>query len=57
MEPRDELGTGDDEQLVAPLQVGTAEVVGAEAGSLDAGAHGPVVDDDPFTGGGEEVAH
>ncbi len=57
VEPRDELGPGDHEQLVAALEVGAAEVVGGEAGGLDAGAHGAVVDDDPFTGGVEEVAH
>ncbi len=57
VEAGDELGSGDHEQLVAALEVGPAEVVGGEAGGLDAGAHGAVVDDDPFTGGGEEVAH
>ena len=57
VEAGDELGSGDDEQLVAALEIGPAEVVGGEAGGLDAGAHGAVVDDDPFTGGGEEIAH
>ena len=53
----DEVGPGEDEDLVAALELGAAEVVGGEAGGLDAGADGAVVDDDPFPGSGEEVAH
>ena len=42
----DDLGTGDDEQLVAALEGLTAEVVGAELERLDVRAEGAVVDDD-----------
>ena len=46
-----DVGAGDGEQLVAALEVGSAEVVGREIAVLDAGAHGAVEDDDSLTGG------
>ncbi len=42
----DDVGPGDDEELVAPLEVGASEVVRAETGELQVGTHGAVEDDD-----------
>ena len=44
----DLVGPGEDEVLVAALERGSAEVVGAEVAALDPGAEGAVEDDDPF---------
>ena len=44
--PGDDVGPGDDEQLVAALEGLAAEVVGAQVEGLDVGAEGAVVDDD-----------
>ena len=42
----DHVGAGDDEQLVAALEVVAPEVVGTQAQGLHVGAEGAVVDDD-----------
>jgi hypothetical protein len=46
MDLRDEVGPGFDQDLVAPLELGSAEVVGPEAEELQVRAHGTVEDDD-----------
>ena len=46
-----EVGTGLDEPLVAPLELGPAEVIGLESEQLQVGAHGAVEDDDPLAQG------
>ena len=53
----DEIGAGEDEVLVAALEVGTAEIVGAEITALDPGAEGAVEDQDALGQGGEEIRH
>ena len=50
-------GRVSDEVLVAALEGGAAEVVGAEVLALDPGPEGAVEDQDPLVGGGEEVRH
>ena len=45
MDLRDHVGAGHDQQLVAALELGAAEVVGSEAEQLQVGAHGAVEDD------------
>ena len=45
------------EELVAALEVGPPKSSAVRSSGLDERAHGAVEDDDPFTGGGEEVAH
>ena len=49
--PVDHVGAGDHQELVAPLQIGTPEVVGGQVGQLQIGAHGAVEDDDPLGDG------
>ena len=44
----DEVGAGTDQDLVATLEVGAAEVLGAQAQHLQVGAHGAVEDQDPL---------
>ena len=51
---RDHVGAGEHEHLVAALEVGAAEVVGAEVEVLDVGAERAVEDDDAL-GDGVEV--
>ena len=53
----DDVRPGDHEQLVAPLEVRAAEVVGGEVLLLDAGAEGAVVDDHALANRFEERAH
>ena len=51
VDPVDGVGPGDHQQLVAPLEVRAAEVVGGEVHQLEVGAHGAVEDDHPLGGG------
>ena len=48
MHPPDDVGAGVDEQLVAPFEIGPAEVVGGQILLLKVGAGGAVEDDDAF---------
>ena len=50
-------GRVSDEDVVAALEVGAAEVVGGEVQLLQAGAGGPVVDDDTLVDEIEEATH
>ena len=47
----DEVGAGADQDLVATLEVGAAEVLGAQAQHLQIGAHGAVEDEHPLPQG------
>ena len=53
----DEVGPGEHEVLVAALERGAAEVVGAEVLALDPGAERAVEDQDALAQGGEELGH
>ena len=53
----DEVRPGEDEVIVAPVQLRTSEIVRGRLQSLDARAHGPVEDQDPFPQGFEISAH
>ncbi len=46
VDPLDHVGPSDDEELVAPFELGAAEVVGTEIGQLQVGPHGAVEDHD-----------
>ena len=47
----DGVGPGHDQQLVAPFELRSAEVLGSELLDLQVGSHGPVEHDDPFACG------
>ena len=51
VDPVDDVGPAHHQQLVAPLELGTAEVVGGQLGQLEVGAHGAVEDDHPLGDG------
>ena len=51
----DGVGPGSHQQLVAPFEVGAAEVVSGQFGHLEVGPHGAVEDDDAL-GDGLEIA-
>ena len=53
----DEVGPREHEVLVAALERGAAEVVGAEVLALHPGAEGAVEDEDALAQGFEEVGH
>ena len=53
----DDVGPGDRQDLVAALELRTAEVVGRQPELLDVGAEGAVVDDDALVDEVEEAAH
>ncbi len=44
----DDVGPGDDQILIAPVEIRAAEVGGREVPGLDGGAHGAVEDQDPL---------
>ena len=48
--PFDDVGTGDDEDLVATLESPASEIVRGQVRKLERGAHRAVEDDDPFAG-------
>ena len=50
-------GPGDGQDLVAALQGGATEVVGAQVARLEVGAGGAVEDDDPVAQSVEEGTH
>ena len=45
---RDDIGPGQDQVFVAPLELGAAEIVGGEVALLELGPHGAVDDEDAF---------
>ncbi len=51
MEPLDHIGSGDAEYLVAPLELWSPEIVGAEVLGLQPRAGRAVVDDDATASG------
>ena len=55
VELADHVGAGEDEDLVAALEVGAAEVVGGEVGALQPGAEGAVEHEDALAQRVEEV--
>ncbi len=57
VEVGDQVGSREDEVLVATLECRTAEVVGPEVVLLDPRPEGPVEDEDTFSELGEEVRH
>ena len=56
VELSDDIGSGDGEQFVAPLEVVTAEILGGEPALLDTGAHATVEDHDSAARCVEEAA-
>ena len=54
MEPEDQVGPGAAEVLVAPFQIGAAEIRGGEGDVLEGRAGGAVHDQDPLVERGEE---
>lgn len=46
MNAGDDVGSGDNEVIVAAFQAGSAKVLGSEFMALDIGAHGSVKDED-----------
>ena len=53
--PRDDVGAGDVEDLVAALEAGEVVEDQVGCGGLQHGAHGAVGDDDPLVEGVEEA--
>ncbi|CAB4609533.1 unannotated protein [freshwater metagenome] len=52
-----DIGSGDDEEFVASLEVGSAEVVGGHTAGLNTRAHAAVENDDTFMDCFKESAH
>ncbi len=51
VDPFDGVGSGHDQEFVAPLQIGTPEVLGGQLLHLEVGPHGAVEHDDALVGG------